>query len=93
MQPQQTNIMFVSSKTTPASDMILEDHLKKCLTRTETHPYNTNNKYMPRNQHSCFGDFPKDKMPKKSAAPEPEPLEMHAHSIAITGNSNFFLLF
>jgi len=34
MQPQQTNILFVSTKTSPASEMILEDHLKKCLGKT-----------------------------------------------------------
>ena len=37
--------------------------------------------------HSCFGDFPKEKMPKKAPAPEPEPLEVFAKSIAITGNN------
>ena len=64
--PQQTNIMFVSSKTSPASEIILEEHLKKCLGRTETHPFNpTKNTMMPRAQHSCFGDFPKEKMFKK----------------------------
>lgn len=36
-------------------------------------------------KHSCFGNFPKDKMPKKAAAPEPEPLEIHAKSVAISG--------
>lgn len=64
--PQQTNIMFVSSKTSPASEIILEEHLKRCLGRTETHPFNpTKNTKMPRAQHSCFGDFPKEKMFKK----------------------------
>ncbi len=37
--------------------------------------------------HSCFGDFPKANMPKKAPAPEPEPLEVFAKSIAITGNN------
>lgn len=86
--------MFVSTKTTPASEMILEDHLKKCLGKTQTHPYDPHsNKHKPRNLHSCFGDFPKEKMPKKAAAPEPEPIEVHAKSLAITGNGkiNFTL--
>jgi len=78
--------MFVSTKTSPASEMIIEDHLKKCLTKTSTHPYNPmGNKNMPRNLHSCFGDFPKDKMPKKAPAAEPEPIEVYAKSLAITG--------
>ena len=64
--PQQTNIVYVSSKTSPASEIILEEHLKRCLGRTETHPFNpTKNNKMPRAQHSCFGDFPKEKMFKK----------------------------
>jgi len=80
--------MYVSSKTSPASDMILEDHLKRCISRVETQPYQpTKNKNLPAMKHSCFGNFPKDKMPKKSADPEPEPLDIHAKSIAITGNN------
>jgi hypothetical protein len=87
MQAQNTNIQFISTKTTPASEMIIEDHLKKCLGKTQTHPYNAYaNKHVPRNLHSCFGDFPKEKMPKKAPAPEPEPLEMHIKSLAVTGN-------
>jgi hypothetical protein len=41
----------------------------------------------PRVQHSPFGDFPKDKMPKKNTVDEPEPIDGYATSIAITGNS------
>lgn len=68
--------------------MIMEDHLKKCISRVETKPYAPQkNKNLPHMKHSCFGNFPKDKMPKKSADPEPEPLDMHARSIAITGNN------
>jgi hypothetical protein len=42
--------------------MILEDHLKKCLSMTsgsQWKPYH--NKNMPRNPHSAFGDFPNEK--------------------------------
>ncbi len=84
---QQTNIMYVSSKTSPASDIILEEHLKKCVQRTSVQPFSTRSKEQPRMKHSVFGDFPKDKMPKKGSDPEPEPLDVHAKSIAITGNN------
>mgnify|MGYP006978790095 FL=1 len=30
-------------------------------------------------------------MPKKAAAPEPEPIEIHAKSLAVTGNRKFKL--
>lgn len=87
MQAQQANIFYVSSKASPAGEMIMEDHLKKCLGKTQTQPFNPKaNKHLPRNMHSCFGDFPKEKMPKKAPAPEPEPIEVFAKSIAITGN-------
>lgn len=89
MQAQQTNIFYVSSKASPASEMIIEDHLKKCLGKTQTVPFNPKaSKFLPRNMHSCFGDFPKEKMPKKAPAAEPEPIEVFAKSIAITGNQN-----
>lgn len=85
---QQSGVFFVSNKTSPASEMILEEYLKKCVTRTTAKPFNPIKAgKAPRVQHSPFGDFPKDKMPKKSEVAEPEPLEVHATSIAITGNS------
>ena len=52
-------------RVAPASQMILEDHLKKCLAMTSGNklkPYN--NKNLPRDKHSAFGDFPKDWMKK-----------------------------
>ena len=58
MQAQQTNIMYVSSKTSPASDMILEDHLKKCISRVSTNPYQpTKAKHQPRMKHSTWPSF------------------------------------
>ena len=35
-------------------------------------------------KHSCFGDFPKSKMPKKTEAP---PLEINARAVPISGHS------
>ena len=53
-------------KTMPSSQMILEDHLKKCLSMTSAQqwkPYH--NKNLPRAQHSAFGDFPKEYINRK----------------------------
>ena len=43
-----------------AGAMILEDHLKHVLTKAKP-----KNKYLPRSNHSAFGDFPKTHMPNK----------------------------
>lgn len=54
MQPTYT-----VGRVAPAGQMILEDHLKKCLSMTSAQqwkPYH--NKNLPRAQHSAFGDFP-----------------------------------
>jgi hypothetical protein len=49
-----------------AGGMILDDHLKKVLARTGCKPFKmTDNKLLPRSQHSAFGDFPATHMPKK----------------------------
>ena len=58
--------MMISTKASPASQLILEDALKKCLSKTGTVNAPTmGKKFAPRSMHSPFGDFPKDLMPKK----------------------------
>jgi len=43
--------------------MIIEDHLKKCLSITSgTRWKEYHNKNIPRAEHSTFGDFPKEYM-------------------------------
>jgi len=55
------------TKINPASTMIVEDHLKKCLAKTTSQPYQPNkNKNLPRTKHSPFGDFPAESMPKRT---------------------------
>ena len=54
MQPSYGQV-----RVAPACQMILEDHLKQCLTMTSGNvwkPYH--NKNLPRANHSAFGDFP-----------------------------------
>jgi hypothetical protein len=90
---QQSGVFFVSNKTSPASEMILEEYLKKCVTMTTSKPFNPKvNLKAVRTQHSPFGDFPKEMMPKKGAIEEPEPIDGYATSIAITGNSKHLCL-
>lgn len=76
-------------RVAPASQMILEDHLKKCLSMTsgdKWKPYN--NKNLPRAQHSAFGDFPKDWMKKgKDGVTEVKPIDKQEVSIAATGTA------
>jgi hypothetical protein len=74
-------------KISYASTMIVEDHLKKCLAKTTNKPFKvSDNKLLPRAQHSPFGDFPKDFMPKKGATvTDIEPIQKHEQSIAAKG--------
>lgn len=74
-------------KISYASTMIVEDHLKKMLSSTTNKPFKqSDNKLLPRSQHSPFGDFPKDYLPKKGGkVTEMEPIERHEQSIAATG--------
>ena len=70
-------------------NMIFQEYLKKYVTMTTAAPYNLqkSNIKAVRTQHSPFGDFPKEMMPKKETIDEPEPIEVYATSIGITGNS------
>ena len=46
-------------KISYASTMMIEDHLKRCLAKTSNKPFKvSNNKLLPKSQHSPFGDFP-----------------------------------
>lgn len=89
---QQSGVMFVSSKTSPASEMIFEEYLKSCMTRTTAQPFVPGKSTKAaRMMHSPFGDFPKSSMPKKDTnIEEPEPIDNFASSIAIKGNSKLF---
>jgi hypothetical protein len=50
-----------------ASCMIVEDHLKKVLLMTDGKPWKfSQNKLLPKSQHSAFGDFPKEYINKQA---------------------------
>ena len=79
--------MFVAGKV--ASSMVNEDALKKCLAKTSNKPYAPHkSKLLPRAQHSPFGDFPAEHMPKKTAGGATAPQAAtagHEASLAVTG--------
>lgn len=66
-------------KISYASTMIVEDHLKKMLSSTTNKPFKvSDNKLLPRAQHSPFGDFPKEFIGKKGAkVTDMAPIEKH----------------
>ncbi len=70
-----------------ASTMMIEDHLRKCLSKTSNKPYNPlKSKFLPKSQHSAFGDFPKDYMPRKNLGVTDIANTLpHEQSIAATG--------
>jgi hypothetical protein len=84
MQPQ-----FAGGKVNPASQLLVEDHLKKCLSKTTVKtwkPYDNPN--LPRAQHSAFGDFPKDYLKNKNAGVTAiKPIDQQEVSIAACGTA------
>jgi hypothetical protein len=78
---------MVMPKISYASTMIVEDHLKKLLTSTSNKPFKVSeNKLLPKPQHSPFGDFPKEYLPnKKQTVTDIEPIDKHEQSIAAKG--------
>ncbi len=82
-----SNVPHAAPRVNFASSMIVEDHLKKVLAKTEGKPWKfTDNKLLPRSQHSPFGDFPPEYMKPKAAGVEPVPhIEAAEQSIAAQG--------
>jgi hypothetical protein len=74
-----------------ASSMIVEDHLKKVLAKTDGKGWKfSQNKLLPRSQHSPFGDFPREYFNAKKAGVEPVPLIDAAEvSIAAKGTRKY----
>jgi hypothetical protein len=90
-----SNAAPVMPKINYASSMIVEDHLKKILTMTRGKAWKfTDNKMLPRSQHSPFGDFPADYMKnlnKETVQPVPK-IDEAEQSIAHAGKCKFYIL-
>ena len=76
----------MNPKVQYASQLIIEDHLKKVLGKTEGKAFKTSdNKFLPRPQDSAFGDFPKSFKTKKTQKVEQvKPLDLEMQSGAAT---------
>ena len=74
-----------------ASSMIVEDHLKKVLAKTDGKGWKFSmNKLLPRSQHSPFGDFPSEYFPAKGSGIEPVPrIDAAEVSIAAKGTRKY----
>ena len=71
-----------------ANDLVTEDYLKKILNKTTTKPVKLyDNKYCPKPNHSCFGNFPKEFISKK-AQPSDFEIEVYEKSQAATSSSD-----
>lgn len=78
--------MNTTAKVVPvAANLIAEDTLRKIIKGPGAGGAKTDPK-APRNQHSCFGDFPADSAPKKTTFKlEPSPITAAEQSVAKTG--------
>lgn len=76
-----------------ASSMIVEDHLKKVLTCTKGKAWKfSDNKLLPKSQHSVFGDFPQDYMKNMYKEPVVQPvptIDAAEVSLATKGKGKF----
>jgi len=75
----------------PAQFLCTEDHLRKILSKTEGQsPFKKEQKFLPKNNHSPFGNFPQDyKIPKKNPEPEFSLHPTHTASQAPVQGSGF----
>ena len=82
--------MNTTAKVVPvAANLIAEDTLRKIIRGPGAGGAKTDPK-APRNQHSCFGDFPADSAPKRNTLKlEPSPIAAAEQSVAKTGAGKF----
>ena len=89
MQPAHSTPMLHKSVS---ASMVTEDHMKKLLAITSAKKFKvSNNKMLPRSQHSCFGDFPAEymrSMSKSTLQPVPQTDKVE---LAVAANRSKFL--
>ena len=79
-------------KINHGSSMIVEDQLKKVLTRTTGNQWKFNdNKLIPRSQHSVFGDFPKEYLKRNGDKVDPVP-KINDAELSLTEKVSFALV-
>lgn len=74
------------TKINIAGSMVVEDHLKRTLSKTGGKPFKqSDNKLLPRPQESPFGDFPASHKNKPAGTiAQPQPLAAQEASVAAT---------
>ena len=75
----------------PASNLATEDHLRKMLSRTGGPAFGTDTKFLPKNNHSPFGDFPTKEyvVPTKKISTEFKLNAAHESSYAANAPNQF----
>jgi len=75
----------------PSSQLLFEDHLKRCLNKTSGQNYKElRNKFAPRNKHSAFGDFPREFMPRKEETFELINIDSHQVANSVSGGQKTY---
>lgn len=63
--------MALNFTQSPATFLCAEDELRKMLRKTGTIGKGSDQRYLPQNNHSCFGNFPKGyNVPKQNVGTE-----------------------
>lgn len=81
----------VNVQQSPAQFLCVEDQLRRMLRKTGTIGQSKDNMYLPRNNHSTFGDFPKGfAVPKKQVTTDFNLSNVHENSQAAS-HSNVYV--
>jgi len=85
MLPKISNSIDNSRKENMASRLIVEDHLRGMLSKSQNVNYKPwNNKWAPKNPHSPFGDFPKEHMNKSTKGTTLDQVHESSHATTQT---------
>ena len=79
----------------PAQYLATEDHLRKMLSKTGGPASGADTKFLPKNNHSPFGDFPTKEfvVPVKKISPEFKLNAAHEASYAASAPNQFIKFF
>jgi hypothetical protein len=85
MLPKISNTIDSSRKENMASRLIVEDHLRGMLSKSQNVNYKPwNNKWAPKNPHSPFGDFPKEYLNKATKGNKLDQVHESSHAVTQT---------
>jgi len=85
MLPKISNTVENPRKENMASRLIVEDHLRGMLSKSQNVNYKPwNNKWAPKNPHSPFGDFPKEYINKTTKGTKLDQVHENSHATTQT---------